>query len=189
MNEDELKKNDEILIENNHFQFEFEQKWLWWLRKSWICTSISTMKSVVSAPKPKTYPPKNLDSLPAIFNSYISDPRVKDFLFMSNPFPMFAILATYLLFVLKWGPAFMKNRKPYDLTRIMIVYNIIQIIACARLVFQVRELYLDSFGSNDLNFLVVWFAGVTARLQIQWRIQYTLRTSQFFIRRNTFVDR
>lgn len=67
---------------------------------------------------------------------HISDPRVRDFLLMSNPFYIFAILAGYLLFVLKWGPQFMKDRKPYDLNRIMIIYNIIQIIACARLVFQ-----------------------------------------------------
>lgn len=66
----------------------------------------------------------------------LPDPRLRDYLFMSNPFPMFVILGCYLMFVLKWGPKFMKNRKPYDLNRIMIAYNIIQIIACARLVLQ-----------------------------------------------------
>lgn len=58
-------------------------------------------------------------------------------LFMSNPFSMFIILALYLMFILKWGPQLMENRKPYNLNKIIIAYNIIQIIACARLVSQV----------------------------------------------------
>jgi len=69
-------------------------------------------------------------------NDEISDPRVRDMLFMSSPFAMFGILAIYLLFILKWGPNYMKNREPYNLNKIIIVYNILQIVACARLVVQ-----------------------------------------------------
>lgn len=69
-----------------------------------------------------------------------SDPRVREWLFMSNPFKMFGILGLYLLFILKWGPNHMKNRQPYNLNKVIIVYNIIQIIACARLVLMVRSL-------------------------------------------------
>lgn len=87
---------------------------------------------------------------------YFLDPRLRDCLFMSNPFYMFAILAVYLLFVLKWGPQFMKNRKSFDLNRIMIVYNIIQIIACARLVMQ-ASIYLLNSNRNELNWLFAAF--------------------------------
>lgn len=72
-----------------------------------------------------------------------SDPRVKDFLLMSNPFPTIAILTVYLYFILKWGPNYMKDRKPFNLDRLMIVYNIIQIIACCMLLKQV--------GGNSCN--------------------------------------
>lgn len=74
----------------------------------------------------------------------IADPRVRNMLFMSNPFAMFGILAVYLYFILKWGPAFMKNRKPFNLNKIIIAYNIIQIVACARLVIQVNHIFLFS---------------------------------------------
>lgn len=56
---------------------------------------------------------------------------------MSSPVTTGVILFLYLNFVLKWGPQYMKNRKPYNLDTIMIVYNIIQILACIYLVFQV----------------------------------------------------
>lgn len=67
-----------------------------------------------------------------------ADPRVRDMLFMSNPFTMFAILTAYLYFILKWGPEYMKNRKPFNINKLIIAYNIIQIVACARLVLQVN---------------------------------------------------
>lgn len=60
-------------------------------------------------------------------------------LFMSTPFPMFVILALYLMFILKWGPKFMTNRQPFNLNKVIIVYNVIQIIMCARLVVHVSN--------------------------------------------------
>ncbi|GAB1868321.1 Elongation of very long chain fatty acids protein [Camponotus japonicus] len=54
----------------------------------------------------------------------ISDPRVSDWLFMSNPFSVILILFTYLSFVLYFGPRYMKDKKPYTLKKIMICYNI-----------------------------------------------------------------
>ncbi|KMQ90688.1 elongation of very long chain fatty acids protein 1-like protein [Lasius niger] len=54
----------------------------------------------------------------------ISDPRVSDWLFMSNPFGVALISLVYLSFVLYFGPRYMKDRKPYVLTKTMICYNI-----------------------------------------------------------------
>ncbi|KAF7270766.1 hypothetical protein GWI33_016272 [Rhynchophorus ferrugineus] len=62
-----------------------------------------------------------------LFNE-ISDPRAADLLFMSNPILPIVIVALYLGFVLKWGPAYMKNKKPYKLKKPIIAYNIVQII-------------------------------------------------------------
>lgn len=72
---------------------------------------------------------------------------------MSNPFMMFGILAAYLYFTLKWGPNFMKNRKPFDLSNILIIYNIIQIIFCARLVLQVKLFVYICFEKPHLSTL------------------------------------
>ncbi|XP_017105063.2 very long chain fatty acid elongase F-like [Drosophila bipectinata] len=46
----------------------------------------------------------------------------------ATPWPTATILVAYFAFVLKLGPDFMKNRKPYDLRGIIKAYNIIQII-------------------------------------------------------------
>jgi hypothetical protein len=47
---------------------------------------------------------------------------------MSSPLPLFFILATYVSFIFKIGPAVMKNRQPVNLDKAMMVYNWAQII-------------------------------------------------------------
>ncbi|XP_037029561.1 elongation of very long chain fatty acids protein 7-like [Bradysia coprophila] len=79
---------------------------------------------------------RNIVDVYFYLNDEASDPRVKDFLLMSNPFPTIAILTVYLYFILKWGPNYMRDRKPFNLDTLMIVYNIIQIIACCMLLKQ-----------------------------------------------------
>ncbi|XP_047527055.1 elongation of very long chain fatty acids protein-like [Vanessa atalanta] len=51
-----------------------------------------------------------------------------DFLpLMSTPGPVMVILAVYLLYVLKIGPALMVKREPYKLTTVLLLYNAIQV--------------------------------------------------------------
>ncbi|KOX67486.1 Elongation of very long chain fatty acids protein 7, partial [Melipona quadrifasciata] len=52
------------------------------------------------------------------------DSRVADWFLMSSPFPLLGIICLYLLFVLRLGPFCMKNRKPFNLNKLMICYNI-----------------------------------------------------------------
>ncbi|XP_076234253.1 very long chain fatty acid elongase 7 [Calliopsis andreniformis] len=54
-----------------------------------------------------------------------ADPRVTDWLLMDSPVPLLGIISLYLAFVLRLGPLYMKNRKPYNLNRVMIFYNIL----------------------------------------------------------------
>lgn len=49
---------------------------------------------------------------------------------MGSPFPLIAISAIYLLFVLKLGPKFMQNRKPFNLTNTTRIYNVLQVVLC-----------------------------------------------------------
>lgn len=56
---------------------------------------------------------------------------------MSSPVAMFVILFFYLNFVLSWGPKWMRDRKPFNIDTIMVVYNFVQIIACIYLVYVV----------------------------------------------------
>lgn len=58
----------------------------------------------------------------------LADPRTNDWWLIGNPLPGIFIMVSYLLFVLKIGPNYMKNRKPYEMKNILIVYNFIQVI-------------------------------------------------------------
>ncbi|XP_011867515.1 PREDICTED: elongation of very long chain fatty acids protein AAEL008004 isoform X2 [Vollenhovia emeryi] len=57
-----------------------------------------------------------------------SDPRVSDWSMMSSPFPTLAICLLYAYFVKVLGPKLMENRKPFDLRKVMIWYNLFQVI-------------------------------------------------------------
>ncbi|KAJ0180133.1 hypothetical protein K1T71_004724 [Dendrolimus kikuchii] len=58
------------------------------------------------------------------------DPRTKSWPFVAKPYQTLAVLALYLMFVLKWGPKFMHKRKPFNLDNILIAYNTAQVLAC-----------------------------------------------------------
>lgn len=58
------------------------------------------------------------------------DASVDAYPLMSSPAPLVSIFAIYLWFVLKAGPAFMKNRPPYNVTVFVRLYNIFQVCAC-----------------------------------------------------------
>lgn len=57
-----------------------------------------------------------------------SDPRVNDWFLMSGPFPTLSICLFYAYFVKVLGPKLMENRKPFDLRRVMLWYNLFQVI-------------------------------------------------------------
>lgn len=63
---------------------------------------------------------------------------------MKNPLLNAILLATYLFIVLKWGPEFMKNRKPYDLRAVMLTYNAVQVIFNVCLCIFVSYLYFKN---------------------------------------------
>ena len=52
----------------------------------------------------------------------VSDPRVKDWLWMQSPIPTIVLCMLYFLSVVV-GPKLMENRKPFDLKYILIAYN------------------------------------------------------------------
>lgn len=56
-----------------------------------------------------------------------SDQRVKNWFLMSSPFPTILICIFYILIV-KIGPKLMRNRKAFELRKIILFYNFFQII-------------------------------------------------------------
>ncbi|XP_015439768.1 PREDICTED: elongation of very long chain fatty acids protein 7-like [Dufourea novaeangliae] len=61
----------------------------------------------------------------------VADPRVADWFLMGSPVPLLGIISFYLAFVLRLGPLYMKNRKPFNLNKVMIFYNIFMATASA----------------------------------------------------------
>ncbi|KAJ8309202.1 hypothetical protein KUTeg_014076 [Tegillarca granosa] len=69
----------------------------------------------------------NMDILNSIVIHYtnmmaLGDPRVESWAFMGSPFPTLMTLTAYFIFVYN-GPGIMKDRKPFDLKFILIIYN------------------------------------------------------------------
>lgn len=64
----------------------------------------------------------------------MADPRTNDLPFVRSPVLIPTILFSYLYFVMKCGPQYMKDRKPYDLKTFVKFYNIFQVITNAYIV-------------------------------------------------------
>lgn len=58
----------------------------------------------------------------------LADPRVADWPLMDSPFPTLAMVTVYLLSVVVIGPSLMANRKPFQLNKIIVVYNAFQVL-------------------------------------------------------------
>lgn len=63
-----------------------------------------------------------------IFLLPVIDPVAATLPLLGSAIPVTILLASYLLFVLKIGTRFMEKRKPYNLKKIIIAYNIFQVV-------------------------------------------------------------
>jgi hypothetical protein len=60
--------------------------------------------------------------------SLVSDPRTAKWPLMSSPFPTLAICLGYVYIVKALGPRVMENRKPMDLRKVLVYYNLFQVL-------------------------------------------------------------
>ncbi|XP_060852507.1 elongation of very long chain fatty acids protein 4-like [Rhopalosiphum padi] len=67
------------------------------------------------------------DSLKEFVQSEVKyDEEIDSWLFVNQPWPVFGIIIVYLLFVIKIGPKMMENRQPYNITKVILVFNFVQ---------------------------------------------------------------
>ncbi|KYM83921.1 Elongation of very long chain fatty acids protein 7 [Atta colombica] len=64
------------------------------------------------------------------------DPRTQEWFLVPSPGPILTITATYIYFCVSAGPRYMKDKKPYDLRSILIIYNFIQVLISLYLVYE-----------------------------------------------------
>lgn len=89
----------------------------------------------------------------------VADPRTKDWMLMSGPVPMLTILITYFYFCTSAGPRWMKDRKPFELKYVLMVYNAFQVAFSIWLVYEVRHSVSPPQGSVFFKwcFLICYF--------------------------------
>ncbi|KAJ1526976.1 hypothetical protein ONE63_008521 [Megalurothrips usitatus] len=64
----------------------------------------------------------------------LSDPRTSEWFMVGGLGPVLLLLAGYLYFVLSLGPRLMQHRKPFQLDKLMIVYNAVQVVCSLHVV-------------------------------------------------------
>lgn len=70
----------------------------------------------------------------------LADPRTNHWPLISSPVPGLTIIASYLYFVLNFGPKYMANRKPFQMQKTLIVYNFVQVLVSVYLFYEVSSL-------------------------------------------------
>lgn len=78
----------------------------------------------------------------------LSDKAMEWFMAMASPKPLLMTIAIYLLFVIKIGPLYMRDRKPMELKNFIRAYNVFQVIACSY--------FVKTFVDRGVNFKNTW---------------------------------
>ncbi|BES94905.1 elongation of very long chain fatty acids protein [Nesidiocoris tenuis] len=85
------------------------------------------------------------------------DPRIKHYPLVGSPVPIITIVILYNYFINNWGPAFMKDRPPFQLRRPMIIYNAVQVVVNAWIVYMaVTKIWMNekfSWVCQGANYL------------------------------------
>ncbi|XP_066253060.1 very long chain fatty acid elongase AAEL008004-like [Euwallacea similis] len=82
-----------------------------------------------------------------------SDPRANDYFLMRSPIPTMIILYFWYNFVFKWGPDYMKNREPFLLKNIMILYNGLQVFANVYIVYYLLlSIHIIDWSCSDIDY-------------------------------------
>ncbi|XP_076478456.1 very long chain fatty acid elongase 7 isoform X2 [Bombus vancouverensis nearcticus] len=86
-------------------------------------------------------------------NEELTDPRTQDYFLIGSPWGCFSIVAFYLYFVHVLGPNIMAKRKPFNLNRILQIYNLIQIVSCAYIFHKITKIVWAYFLMKLLDLL------------------------------------
>ncbi|XP_063230381.1 very long chain fatty acid elongase AAEL008004-like [Bacillus rossius redtenbacheri] len=63
-------------------------------------------------------------------NDDLADARSKDWPLVGSPWPVLAITLAYTHFCLRLGPRLMRDRQPFDVDRLIVAFDLFQILAC-----------------------------------------------------------
>ncbi|XP_052752237.1 elongation of very long chain fatty acids protein-like isoform X2 [Galleria mellonella] len=116
-------------------------------------------------------------------------PEVDEYPLMATLGPVVMIIAIYLLFILKVGPAFMRKREAYKLKKTLLIYNAIQVAASVYLVGRFtsdllhmglvpKTCHMDQEGTRKQVIMGIW-------LYFAAKVSELLDTVFFVLRKKT----
>ena len=76
------------------------------------------------------------------------DSRVKDWPMMQSPVPTLLLCLSYAYFCKSLAPRLMENRKPFDLRKTLVVYNLFQTVFSAWIFYEVIKYLKKKFNDN-----------------------------------------
>lgn len=76
----------------------------------------------------------------------LADARTNDWPLLRNPLPLILIVCGYWYFSTKLGPKIMENRKPFKLREVLLVYNLLQVLFSAFLIYEVSQIIIIIFA-------------------------------------------
>ncbi|GFS56244.1 elongation of very long chain fatty acids protein AAEL008004 [Trichonephila inaurata madagascariensis] len=92
-----------------------------------------------------------VQSVSDVYDEYMAngDPRVTKWPLMEGPGPTFLLVILYVLFVKKIGPAWMMDKKPYDLRYPMFLYNFVLVFTNFYLILEQVVCRIDNKNDPD----------------------------------------
>ncbi|CAH0730207.1 unnamed protein product, partial [Brenthis ino] len=91
-------------------------------------------------------------ALPYILDSYyyifeeLSSPITKGWFLTRKPYLMIGLVTAYYYFCTNLGPRLMKHRKPFHLAKVLLVYNVVQIIVNFYIIIEaIRYVFLSNY--------------------------------------------
>jgi len=115
-----------------------------------------------------------LDLMLAKYNESLvgAQPSIDGWFLMGSPLPITTICIIYMYYVLYFGPRHMKDRKPYDIQSLILVYNFMQVA---------YNLYMVYLYYREKNFPVYFFSFGCANVSpLEARIFYMNAYSGFW---------
>lgn len=136
-----------------------------------------------------------------IFLLSIIDPVAATLPFLGSALPVTTLLLSYLLFVLKIGTRFMEKRKPYNLKKIIIAYNMFQVIYNAMMFYYIckyfhiiilrayhKGLAYTYFTVNSLFIIKIYDLGCMETLPVDSPFKFLERKQSYFYFINKIID-
>jgi len=117
------------------------------------------------------------------------DQRVTDLPLIKSSYQVPLIIFAYLYFVLVCGPRFMKNRPPYSLKTFIKLYNIIQIVGNAWLIYDNIDAGLFSNSKLTCPLVLDYSYNYTAMRLIKCSWYYFLLKILDYVETGIFVLR